>query len=107
MARKDTRCTQMDIQILQGVCFLTNIFDTVISNDFEQGLGTSTDADARDYFSRMEKHMIPFAPAQEGDRELIDLAFSKKKTDDRKEWLRGFKSGTYLDHNLEEIPYSE
>jgi DNA topoisomerase-2 len=44
-------------------------------------LGTSTNADARDYFSDMEKHMIPFAPTQEGDRELIDLAFSKKKAE--------------------------
>ncbi|KIM47986.1 hypothetical protein M413DRAFT_22556 [Hebeloma cylindrosporum] len=72
-----------------------------------KGLGTSTDADARDYFSHMEKHMIPFAPTQDGDRELIELAFSKKKADDRKEWLRQFKQGTYLDHRLEEIPYSE
>lgn len=51
--------------------------------------------------------MIPFAPTQEGDRDLIDLAFSKKKADDRKEWLRNFKPGTYLDHRLEEIPFSE
>ena len=72
-----------------------------------QGLGTSNDADARDYFSHMEKHMIPFAPTQDGDRELIELAFSKKKADERKEWLRQFKQGTYLDHRLEEIPYSE
>lgn len=57
----------------------------------KQGLGTSNDADARDYFSHMAKHMIPFAPTQEGDRELIDLAFSKKKADDRKEWLRQFQ----------------
>ena len=56
-----------------------------------QGLGSSEDTDARDYFSHMEKHMIPFAPTQEGDRELIDLAFSKKRTDERKEWLRQFK----------------
>ncbi|KIK51259.1 hypothetical protein GYMLUDRAFT_982397 [Collybiopsis luxurians FD-317 M1] len=54
-----------------------------------KGLGTSTDADACGYFSDMAKH--------EGDRELIKLAFSKKKADDRKEWLRQFK----------EIPYSE
>lgn len=54
-------------------------------------MGTSEDADARDYFSHMQKHMIPFAPTQEGDRELIDLAFSKKKADERKEWLRQFK----------------
>ncbi|KAM6498312.1 DNA topoisomerase, type IIA-like domain containing protein [Amanita muscaria] len=72
-----------------------------------KGLGTSSDADARDYFSHMSKHMIPFASTQEGDRELIELAFSKKKADDRKEWLRQFKPGTYLDHRLEEIPYSE
>ncbi|TFK40935.1 DNA topoisomerase [Crucibulum laeve] len=72
-----------------------------------KGLGTSTDADARNYFGHMAKHMIPFAPTQDGDRQLIDLAFSKKKADERKEWLRQFKPGTYLDHRLEEIPYSE
>ncbi|EKM83675.1 hypothetical protein AGABI1DRAFT_117173 [Agaricus bisporus var. burnettii JB137-S8] len=74
---------------------------------YYKGLGTSNDADARDYFSHMAKHMIPFAPTQHGDRDLIDLAFSKKKADDRKEWLRQFRPGTFLDHNLEEIPYSE
>jgi len=56
-----------------------------------QGLGTSKDSDARYYFSNMAKHMIPFATTQDGDRALIDLAFSKKKADDRKEWLRQFK----------------
>jgi len=35
--------------------------------------------------------MIPFATTQDGDRELIELAFSKKKADERKEWLRQFK----------------
>ena len=35
--------------------------------------------------------MIPFATVQEGDRELFELAFSKKKADERKEWLRAFK----------------
>ncbi|KAJ7139482.1 DNA topoisomerase II [Mycena epipterygia] len=74
---------------------------------YYKGLGTSKDSDARDYFSHMEKHMIPFAATQAGDRELIELAFSKKKADERKEWLRQFKPGTYLDHRLEEIPYSE
>ena len=47
--------------------------------------------DGKRYFSDMKKHMIPFASVQEGDKELIDLAFSKKKADDRKEWLRQFK----------------
>lgn len=39
----------------------------------------------------MEKHMIPFAKTENGDRELIDMAFNKKKADDRKDWLRQFK----------------
>ena len=39
----------------------------------------------------MAKHMIPFSSTQNGDRQLIDLAFSKKKADDRKEWLRQFR----------------
>ncbi|KAG2069851.1 type II DNA topoisomerase [Suillus decipiens] len=74
---------------------------------YYKGLGTSKDSDARYYFSNMAKHMIPFATTQDGDRALIDLAFSKKKADDRKEWLRQFKPGTYLDHNMDEIPYSD
>ncbi len=56
--------------------------------DGGKGLGTSKDEDARDYFSQMGKHMIPFAVVQEDERQLIELAFSKKKADDRKDWLR-------------------
>ncbi|EIN13330.1 type II DNA topoisomerase [Punctularia strigosozonata HHB-11173 SS5] len=74
---------------------------------YYKGLGTSKDSDAMDYFSHMEKHMIPFATTQDGDRELIDLAFSKKKADDRKEWLRQCRPGTYLNHDVDEIPYSD
>ncbi|KAH7884005.1 DNA topoisomerase [Phlebopus sp. FC_14] len=74
---------------------------------YYKGLGTSSDADARYYFSNMTKHMIPFARTQDGDKELIDLAFSKKKADERKEWLRQFRPGTYLDHNMDEIPFSD
>ncbi|KAG8741551.1 DNA topoisomerase 2 [Ceratobasidium sp. 414] len=55
---------------------------------YYKGLGTSKDSDAREYFSAMEKHMIPFAKTEEGERELIDMAFNKKKADNRKDWLR-------------------
>ncbi|RPD59439.1 type II DNA topoisomerase [Lentinus tigrinus ALCF2SS1-6] len=72
-----------------------------------KGLGTSKDEDARDYFSDMKRHMIPFSTTRDGDRELIELAFSKKKADDRKEWLRQFRPGTYLDHTQREIPLAD
>jgi hypothetical protein len=38
---------------------------------------------------------------------LIDLAFSKKRADDRKEWLRGYQSGTYVDYNVDTMLMSD
>ncbi len=55
----------------------------------------------------MNKHMLPFETTKPGDRELIDLAFNKKKADDRKEWLAKFKPGTFLDHNISKVPISD
>ncbi|SPO39903.1 probable DNA topoisomerase II [Pseudozyma flocculosa] len=72
-----------------------------------KGLGTSTSADAKTYFNNMAKHRIPFDTTKPGDRELIDLAFNKKKADDRKEWLRQFRPGTYLDYNIEKLPIAD
>ncbi len=63
---------------------------------YYKGLGTSGPQDAKKYFSDLDKHMIPFQEVQPGDRELIDLAFNKKKADDRKEWLAQFKVGSLL-----------
>jgi hypothetical protein len=55
-----------------------------------QGLGTSDAADAKKYFGDMARHRLPFKVSTAEDRALIDMAFNKKKADDRKEWLRGF-----------------
>ena len=41
------------------------------------------------------------------EAELFDLAFSKKKADERKEWLRQFVPGTYLDHSTKKISYAD
>lgn len=45
--------------------------------------------------------------AGDEDGKSLELAFSKKKADDRKQWLRDFVPGTFLDHGAEEITYSE
>jgi C-terminal associated domain of TOPRIM len=89
MAGRDPRRKEVDLKVLQGLKGAYLNFKSALI--MFQGLGSSEDSDGRDYFSHMGKHMIPFAPTQEGDRELIDLAFSKKKADERKEWLRQFK----------------
>ncbi|XP_072226681.1 DNA topoisomerase 2-beta isoform X2 [Leuresthes tenuis] len=57
---------------------------------YYKGLGTSTSKEAKDYFADMERHRITFRYSGAEDDAAITLAFSKKKTDDRKEWLTNF-----------------
>ncbi|XP_054619787.1 DNA topoisomerase 2-beta isoform X3 [Dunckerocampus dactyliophorus] len=57
---------------------------------YYKGLGTSTSKEAKEYFAEMEKHRITFRYNGAEDDAAITLAFSKKKTDDRKEWLTNF-----------------
>lgn len=35
------------------------------------------------------------------------MAFSKKRVEERKEWLRSFVPGTFLDHSASEITYND
>lgn len=35
------------------------------------------------------------------------MAFSKKRVEDRKNWLREFQQGTFLDHSVSRISYHE
>ena len=74
---------------------------------YYKGLGTSTTADAEIYFRDPDKHLKEFSVMQPHEPELIDLAFSKKKADARKEWLRQFRLGTYLDMTTSEITYDD
>jgi len=74
---------------------------------YYKGLGTSKATDAAKYFSAIDKHRLAFDPMKPEDRQLIDMAFNKKKADDRKEWLRQFKPGTYLDHDIKTIPLQD
>lgn len=70
---------------------------------YYKGLGTSTPKDARQYFSDLQRHVKDFVPVDEDDRNLIDLAFNKKKADLRKAWLADFVPGTFLDQSASSI----
>ncbi len=73
---------------------------------YYKGLGTSTTNEAQVYFRDLDKHLKEFDVMKDSEVELIELAFSKKKADERKEWLRQFKPGTYLDHSEREVSYT-
>ncbi|KAI5176485.1 DNA topoisomerase II, partial [Pancytospora epiphaga] len=66
---------------------------------YYKGLGTSTSKDAKQYFSDLGKHAKDFTPCTNEERDLIDLAFNKKKADMRKEWISDFVPGTFLDQS--------
>lgn len=63
-----------------------------------KGLGTIEPAEAKLFFKDIDKHLIRFNTSKiTKDRDLIDLAFSKKRIEDRKEWLLNYKHGIELD----------
>ncbi|XP_072431341.1 DNA topoisomerase 2-beta isoform X2 [Chiloscyllium punctatum] len=57
---------------------------------YYKGLGTSTSKEAKEYFADMDRHRVMFRYTGPEDDAAITLAFSKKKIDDRKEWLTNF-----------------
>lgn len=74
---------------------------------YYKGLGTSDTADAELYFKDLDRHLKEFPPMKPEEAEMIDLAFSKKKADARKNWLRDFIPGTYLDMAPKTISYDD
>ncbi|CAJ1364492.1 unnamed protein product, partial [Effrenium voratum] len=64
---------------------------------YYKGLGTSTSAEAREYFSDLQQHELTFLPSDQ-DGELIDMAFNAKRADARKEWISNC-TGEVVDHS--------
>ncbi|KAK5978496.1 DNA gyrase/topoisomerase IV A subunit [Trichostrongylus colubriformis] len=54
---------------------------------YYKGLGTSTSKEAKEYFSDMVRHRIKFKYGGVEDDNAVDMAFSKKKIEERKDWL--------------------
>jgi len=104
---------------------------------YYKGLGTSTAADAKEYFSNLDLHEIEFEKlsldVKEEEKEeiddldfdgeqpvpdvaksygagLIDMVFNKKRSDDRKDWLQNLEKNTFLDYSTAQgqgLKYSE
>ncbi|KAH7527912.1 hypothetical protein FEM48_Zijuj05G0016600 [Ziziphus jujuba var. spinosa] len=74
---------------------------------YYKGLGTSTSKEGREYFQNLDKHRKDFLWVDDQDGAAIELAFSKKKIEERKNWLRQFEPGTHLDQKEKLIKYSD
>eukprot|EP00929_Paragymnodinium_shiwhaense_P044864 TRINITY_DN22_c0_g1_i1.p1 TRINITY_DN22_c0_g1~~TRINITY_DN22_c0_g1_i1.p1 ORF type:complete len:1434 (-),score=498.53 TRINITY_DN22_c0_g1_i1:234-4535(-) len=74
---------------------------------YYKGLGTSTAKEAKEYFKAIEEHELKFKWKNNEDGEAIDLAFNKKRADDRKEWINNYEDGNHVDHAQAELTYHD
>jgi DNA topoisomerase-2 len=74
---------------------------------YYKGLGTSTSKEAKEYFSKITDHTMRYTYEDEADDTSIDLAFNKKRADDRKEWINNYQEGDLVDHSQPEIRYRD
>jgi len=84
---------------------------------YYKGLGTSTSAEAKEYFSNLDTHQITFSKLSkdiveqpdedamefapdvaESGSDLIDMVFRKDRVEDRKQWLLNCPKDIYLDY---------
>jgi DNA gyrase/topoisomerase IV subunit B len=71
---------------------------------YYKGLGTSKDEESKEYFKNMKK--ITYTHTDHSD-EYIDLAFNKKRADDRKAWLMNYQKDDVLDYTKPTVNYEE
>ncbi len=72
---------------------------------YYKGLGTSTAEEAKEYFKDMK--ITEYVYTGDTSDERLDLAFNKKRADDRKAWLMKYDRDVILDYTKPKIPYEE
>ena len=71
---------------------------------YYKGLGTSNAQEAREYFTDIKMNNYIYT---DETNNKMSLAFSKDKSDERKEWLYSFDENNILDHNETEVPIND
>jgi len=71
---------------------------------YYKGLGTSKDEEAKSYFKNMKT--ITYIRTDTSDK-YLDLAFNKKRADDRKSWLMSYNKNNVLDYTNENVKYED
>ncbi|CAM9134441.1 unnamed protein product, partial [Sphacelaria rigidula] len=71
-----------------------------------KGLGSSTPAEAREYFSNVYDSLVKYA-CDENSRENMSLAFDKTRSGDRKRWLTSYNPELIIGSALREVGISD
>lgn len=72
---------------------------------YYKGLGTSTEEEAIEYFKNLKTTQYEYNGKETEDS--LDLAFNKKRADDRKQWLSTYNNQEIIESNINKITYSE
>lgn len=70
-----------------------------------KGLGSSKEKDAKEYFKSMRTLLYKWNGKESDD--ALDLAFNKKRADDRKEWLENYDKTLSLDYGIQDVTYED
>lgn len=75
---------------------------------YYKGLGTSTAKEAKEIFKTMNSQIIRYlSPNKNETNQALQLAFEKKKADDRKEWLQNYNFDMTLDQAASDVTYKD
>ena len=72
---------------------------------YYKGLGTSDAKEAKEYFKEMKR--VKYIWNDKPSEECLDLAFNKKRADDRKDWLSKYDRQNILDYTISEVTYED
>lgn len=72
---------------------------------YYKGLGTSDSKEAKEYFRNL--NVVSYLWNDTTSDNAIDLAFNKKRADDRKAWLGNYDRQNIVDFNTRELTYDE
>lgn len=71
---------------------------------YYKGLGTSTTAEAKEYFRKL--HQVHYEKTDQSE-ETLDMAFARERADDRKAWMQTYDERNTLDATLKNVRYEK
>ncbi|DAZ98641.1 TPA: hypothetical protein N0F65_000836 [Lagenidium giganteum] len=75
---------------------------------YYKGLGTSTSAEGRAYFSDLPRHLVDFEWSGTKDGDALEMVFSKTRAADRKAWLLNeYSPSAFLDTTRGRVSYRD
>ena len=74
---------------------------------YYKGLGTSTSAEAKEYFKGLQEHKLEMLWTGDAENNLVDMCFNSKRANDRKQWILSHDKGGFANFNADAMSITE